>query len=351
VEPFKQLGYEASLMMTHSIRHGLQLPAADIDTIVQTNHLLSEGKTLDADTESRFLGAYERTARLIRPASIESLSAIVGEGGTRLSGTPADRAVRWYTILAFATFFVLAVMQVFWTIGSGLVTDLTDAKAQFDAASVQFAPYLPGTRALGPGQVPHPLGPEEQTKEETLSQQVQSALEVMRGYDSALIAWNNLASTPLQLFHWGRALSTDSGSGKRPIEFAFFISPDEQQQIATNTATARFALQAIQMFVLPLMYGLLGASIYILRRLSTEIRLLTYQPINDYRLRIPTGALAGVAIGWMFNPDAVAPLKSLPPLALAFLAGYSVEVLFSALDRLASSFSQDSEKKPEKSSG
>jgi hypothetical protein len=44
-------------MMTHSIRRGLQVTSADIEAIVRTSHLLSEGKTLDENMEANFLGA------------------------------------------------------------------------------------------------------------------------------------------------------------------------------------------------------------------------------------------------------------------------------------------------------
>jgi hypothetical protein len=53
--------------------------------------------------------------------------------------------------------------------------------------------------------------------------------------------------------------------------------------------------------------------------------------------------LAGRVIGWFLSPNAKGGeggvLQALSPLALHFLAGYSVEPLFSAMDCLLDAFS------------
>src|SRR5262249_31223153 len=333
-------------MLTHSVRQGLAVPSADLDTIVRARDLLSEGKPLDAATRVQFLGAYQRLAQIIKPASVVSLSAVIGHDGKPRGGTRGGRAVRRYTVLGLATFLVLAVIQVFWITGSGLVRDVNDAKAQFDAASVQFSPYAPRVRAPIPGQKLDPLPPEEQTKMERLETEVQNSLEFVRGYDSALNQWNRLASWPLDLIERLHITRRETESERIPIHYLYVMDTVEKQRLAKDLAGASFALQALQTFALPFVYGLLGVSIYILRRLSSEIRLLTYEPINHYRLRIPIEALAGVAIGWMFSvQDANNLAKTLPAFALSFLAGYSVEFLFTTLDRLVGAFAKETSEK------
>ena len=66
-----------------------------------------------------------------------------------------------------------------------------------------------------------------------------------------------------------------------------------------------FVLQTIQTYILPLLYGLLGAYAYVLIQISKEIKLLTYlEALNvNYRLRLQLGALSGLAVGWFINPD------------------------------------------------
>src|ERR1700680_5228090 len=64
------------------------------------------------------------------------------------------------------------------------------------------------------------------------------------------------------------------------------------------------------------------------------------------------GVIAGLAIGWFFAPDnksTGAGLSALSPLALAFVAGYSVDLLFTAMDRLVAAFSGPAPTQPDQS--
>ena len=81
-----------------------------------------------------------------------------------------------------------------------------------------------------------------------------------------------------------------------------------------------------------------------MRSLSNEIADLTYSKASDvrFRLRVVLGMLSGITVGLILSPEALpSSLSAITPLALAFLAGYSVELLFSAMDRLISAFSSE----------
>jgi len=59
-----------------------------------------------------------------------------------------------------------------------------------------------------------------------------------------------------------------------------------------------------------------------------------------YRLRVYMGMLAGLIIIWFLPVTEADPgLKSLTPFALAFLAGYSIDLLFALMDKLIAAFS------------
>ncbi len=99
----------------------------------------------------------------------------------------------------------------------------------------------------------------------------------------------------------------------------------------------------LQVYILPLFYGLLGAYAFVLRELIEETRNRTYreEANTGYYLRVFLGLLAGLAIGWFAKPNADSSelLGKLTPFALSFVAGYSVEVLFALLDKFVSAFS------------
>ncbi|HTT37618.1 MAG TPA: hypothetical protein VMH32_08130 [Burkholderiales bacterium] len=109
----------------------------------------------------------------------------------------------------------------------------------------------------------------------------------------------------------------------------------------------RIAMQTA--WILPILYGALGATIFLMRSLQNP-----YTPNFSFwqaLLRIVLGGVAGLVIGW-FWPAATADNATLDrfssiPFALAFLTGFSIDILFSLLDRFTASFSQS----PERSGG
>jgi hypothetical protein len=92
--------------------------------------------------------------------------------------------------------------------------------------------------------------------------------------------------------------------------------------------------------ILPLLYGGLGSAVYILRQFFVN----RDRPNPDLTytlgvvLRLGLGGVSGLAIGWFWTPNettAVGEIATLTaPFAVAFLAGYSIELLFSILDRI-----------------
>lgn len=113
-----------------------------------------------------------------------------------------------------------------------------------------------------------------------------------------------------------------------------------------NLLAADFVLNSFQGYILPLLYGLLGAFIYVLRSLMGEIKALTYSYDSEirFRLRLTLGALGGMIIGWFLKPDDAGAVASLSPMALAFLMGYNVDLLFTLMDKLIDNMKRSIEK-------
>jgi hypothetical protein len=85
-------------------------------------------------------------------------------------------------------------------------------------------------------------------------------------------------------------------------------------------------------YILPILYAMLGTCAYGLRNLSQDMPLPSdpLGPIHS-QMRLLLAALAGVVVT-LFTDFAKG--FSLSPLAIAFLAGYAVEIFFSTLDAL-----------------
>ena len=104
-------------------------------------------------------------------------------------------------------------------------------------------------------------------------------------------------------------------------------------------------IELLKGYVLPVLTGLLGSMAYVLRRYLRSIgdRLLNPRDLREYIVRLVLGSLCGVVIGFFTSdggvaadghtPETLSHLLGAP--ALAFLAGYGVEVVFRMLDGLA----------------
>jgi hypothetical protein len=114
------------------------------------------------------------------------------------------------------------------------------------------------------------------------------------------------------------------------------IRNDDVSSAYFNRRQAESAVALLGGSMLPVLYGLLGASVYLLRRYLGEAN-LEMDPNFGMRayLRLGLGGIAGLAIGWFWTPSSmdVATLTT-APFALAFLGGFSIELLFSILDRI-----------------
>jgi hypothetical protein len=157
-----------------------------------------------------------------------------------------------------------------------------------------------------------------------------------------------LTAAYLILDSWVFYLAPSEWGGPWPSPY------EEEQQAVRNQwllGSAKARLKAMSAYVLPLMYGLLGATAYVMRSLSKEISEVTFSNISHIRfiLRLVLGMLSGISVGLVLTPETLpTTLSSVTPLALAFLAGYSVELVFSAMDRLISAFSSDGQRSPAK---
>ncbi|MFV8603372.1 hypothetical protein ACNRDG_03495 [Ralstonia pseudosolanacearum] len=93
-------------------------------------------------------------------------------------------------------------------------------------------------------------------------------------------------------------------------------------------------------WLMPFLYGLLGAMIFVMRNITSERR--PAMEVFPMIVRLSLGGLAGIVIGWFSasvgtgSPAVSGNILSLP-LVLAFLTGYGIDVFFSLLDRLSGS--------------
>jgi len=254
-------------------------------------------------------------------ASLKATHSFSFHDGKAYADSPAKQTVSFYQKWSVFILVLLLMLQIYWLVGSMRFTSIAELPKKIEELTEQLE--------LEESRVP--------TEKRTDSREIMALEKEISRYDylireslDKLTTWN-----PTQIFKFSeKESSKDIKNG--PV----------WGRLDLQMKDVRFVLEVMQIYILPLLYGLLGASAYVLRSLNTEIRDLTYVVESNisYRLRIQLGALSGLAIGWFTIPETSSSVSSssfgtLSPLALAFLAGYSVEILFSGMDRLISKFS------------
>ena len=96
---------------------------------------------------------------------------------------------------------------------------------------------------------------------------------------------------------------------------------------------------ALTACVLPVLYALLGACAYLLRFREREKRKKTLHPSFADTPRFLIAGIGGAVVG-LFNSFTITQQASIPPLAIAFLVGYAVDVFYSFLEGLLQAFAR-----------
>jgi hypothetical protein len=102
---------------------------------------------------------------------------------------------------------------------------------------------------------------------------------------------------------------------------------------------------ALSTCILPVLYALLGVCAKLLGQFEQQIRTRTYVQSEANSAHFVVAAIAGGVVG-LFNNFTLGQSASIPPLALAFLIGFSVDVFLSFLETLSQSFMKRSDSDP-----
>ncbi len=114
------------------------------------------------------------------------------------------------------------------------------------------------------------------------------------------------------------------------------------QTVLNNSSVFYGALTSC---ILPVLYALLGTCAYLLRTFEDQMTSRTFTPSVANSARFLIAAIGGAVVG-LFNNFAITEQASIPPLALAFLVGYAVDVFFAFLEGLLKAFTKSTTPAP-----
>ncbi len=336
--------HEANIMLAYLARIGKPIDPEVSITIAETIRLpVSE---INAQQESKFWSGFEKLSEAASPATIETILVncdITETNNTEVLNKRLEvpRVIRKYTTYAIVTIIISLLLQVYWLFTNNFINQINQIKIsavnidknlieidkELEFLALQKGKYL---KNLSNSNADNPVVAEIDKKINYLAYNKKSVLKNEK---------RDLKETYNALF----------SALKHPLNITtlheLFGSSDNK---ALNTDTLFMELQIIVNstivgYILPLLLGLLGANVYVLRLISIEIKSQIFLPDNsiNYRLRLFLGAIAGVTFSWLFA--FIVPsggngyIGNASPLAIAFLIGYSVEILFHGLDKLTGS--------------
>jgi len=324
---------DAELLLAYCARNGIEIPSNTLSAILNARHEIETSKVTPA-TEIALWNALNDLSKAAAPVTVFSLKV-----NTKL----------WKVVYGFLFVGVLVSvlwLQFFWFIGTTLTNDLSTLQKQAEIAATALTQVqTKASAAPKGGNAGSQTGQNSQgnsTSDAVDPQQLSvdtppsgGALDDYINLQDAISAKEHLLTVWVQDAVW---LSPIPQATK---------APETNTSAANNDvlALAPLLLGGLRLYLLPLLYGLLGAFVYVLRRIAREGELYTGE--GDW-IRICFGSAAGIGMGLFFGQDAPqlqvfgsiqSTVSSLSPFALAFAGGYSADILFAALDRLVSAFS------------
>lgn len=339
-DPLRQAVEDVMLILSYAAERGISVPAEITKQLVQAKFLY-QTENWTAENEAEFWTAYNAISQIIRPVTIDSLRAATDTlqpthflfrfFGIKLyrRASLAQNAVRRYTWMGLFWVALMLTVQIYTLIGSTLMNNIASINHKMEGLEEEIARLnmLSGENVIL--QIT-----QNTTKLDELSADLQLSAELLSNW---LAPINTLVLR--DKYYKNELLEEEKMKNLREQERINLIKKVQQ--------VAQYPLLIASLYLLPLLYGLLGAFAFVLRKLTEDTRQMVYTKESDlkYVLRIHLGALAGLAVGLFFVPEdtSIALPVSLSPLAVAFLTGYSVEFFFSALDRIINIISRNNQ--------
>jgi hypothetical protein len=302
-EDLKHRVDDAYGLLYHAVENSAPLPNDVLVAITAARDSLRTGHDFkNPQEETRFWNAY----------------------GLLFGNKLADQARHKYRLWLYVVLGCLLVAQIYYVAGSLIVDSLSQVEDEWQgtapmssAAPATVPPAQPAASAVSPA-APTP----------------QAVWQTLRRF-----------GTSQANYYLGVKLLPLFATVKVPDELIPRSSDPVKANFMANYMKLRAELQLILLslsgYVLPLLYGTLGAFAHVLRKLSDPLTKLNFaqDTWSTYTFRIHIGALGGLAIGWFINGSTPASgVGALSPLALAFAAGYGSELLFTALDKVIGAF-------------
>jgi hypothetical protein len=352
---FSEALNDAERLLKYAAETGMEIDDDSRDHILQAR--AANTSEWDEETVANLLTALTKLAAKLKPVTAASLKACSDE-------TSPTVRIYWIVAIVIAAFVVPFSLASFVSsaISSAIRTDIATAndlaiklRTQLGPppSAIQAAASTAGATGSGPATIAEP--------DTIVIAELQQFASSIRAIDARARQLNIL------LFHSERdpfaSIRTDPVKVHNKFQLPQGL-PNFAQAADDRTAVFQdvryfaqsllddisFFYGAITACILPALYALLGTCAYLLRTFEQQMSTRTFTPSAANSARFLIAAIGGAVVG-LFNNFTITQGATIPPLAIAFLVGYAVDVFFAFLEGLLQAFTKNNSASPKPSSG
>jgi hypothetical protein len=330
---------DSELLLSHASEKGLEVNPDNIKAIVNAKKN-EQNNTWNSQDEIDFWLAFQTLSKAIQPVSIDSLRAsaeptdkprTLWERVTfQRRRSRAAKSVKWYQYLALISMIIMLAVQIYSIIGTALMAKITSSNDRMLQIEKRTSELILITSTNQDDRTADLEKTNLDAEHDELSDEVESSIVLLSDWLNFSV---NIWSHEIKIIN----KSLNSADTTQGIQIPL---NEDKTIVSDNIAViqqAKSLIIILNQYFLPLMYGLIGGFAFVLRSLANETKKMIYTPTSniEFGLRIHLGALAGLVIGFLwgdFQGKSFGLVESLSPLAVAFLAGYSVDFLFRLID-------------------
>jgi hypothetical protein len=340
----KKAALDVRLLIAHIARNGKALEQDDFVCLMSaTDKIKSSPGPLPVEDEAKFWKVYSALVTLAEPARIDSLyieDYVNSLGGVAddpkkaiLTGIEKHQTtLRKIGRLSLFSFVLTLVLLAYLSITESLITrnEMLGREYQLLRQGVYQGTSIEDLvkivqRGASTQTTPRPEGGGS-----------------VEGDRQLQISTNDAAVAGLVMARRREIQELASVNDRLLFWLTFGLAPGNKDAVvASPYNVARISIQrninaVLSGYLLPTIAAILGVTVFFMRAASTRIQQLSFRS-NDasvYWHRLILGVVGGIAISWFTVTDKTGVLSSIAPGALAFLVGYSVEVLYNILDSL-----------------
>ncbi|MFY9905900.1 MAG: hypothetical protein WBD45_24755 [Terriglobales bacterium] len=345
---------DAERLLKYAAETGVDVDTASRDHILEARAASGSGWT--EEVVANLLTALTTLSARLRPISAESLKAYADD---------TESTVRTYWIVAILLAIIIVPFSIASFVSSAISTAIrTDITTANDLA-VKLRAEL-GTADAPKGGTPDKALPASLSEADVITQ-LQLYASTVRGIDARTRQLNafvlGAARDPYLDLRWDPKKSAkDNTANQASLKLLFQLPvglsnmPKILDDLTSTYQDDRLFAQdtldlvsvyygAIATCILPVLYALLGTCAYLLRTFEQQMAIRTFMPTVANSARFLIAAIGGAVVG-LFNNFNITQGATIPPLAIAFLVGYAVDVFFTFLESLIGAFTKNKSATP-----